>query len=150
MARIRRQDKLSVLFDPLLSVLQITGICMISKPSSGQWNRVWTFFLLFLCVQSNTYVFIKRTCLLNIFLSCPVGSSYFIGYLVQALIRLTSLLCDTVIHIALISTIEKTISWFFEKFESVLCDFNWTNLSLRMQRISLLGLVHLLLSVGEM
>lgn len=144
------QEKFHSLLGYLIPVLNITGIFLLPSSSSSfkmLLKRFWSIFLLVLCVQSNIYIVVKQTCVLNGFSGCSINC--FIGNLVQAMIRLTSLFCDTIIHVTLIISIERTITSFLLLLESVDCEFNWPGMSLRIQRISFIGLVYSLVTVCE-
>ena len=153
MTVVRLHEKFFSAFEPLLSMLEITGIRVSPLTSFSLQNRskrlVWSIFLLVLCVQSNIYMVIKRTCLLNSFFGCSKGDSdSLVRNLVHALLRWTSLLCDTTIHVTLITSIQSTITSLLALLESIDCNFNWPIVSVRIQRFSLLGLVYLLTTVS--
>lgn len=150
MTTLGLQKRFLLSFDPLLSMLEITGIRVVPVFSSSckiRKNRLWSIFLLVFCVQSNIYILFKRTYLLNNFSSSSIKKGDFIGDFTDTLTRMTSFICDTVIHAGLIFTVERTIVPFLGILQSVDCILERPVL-LPIQRISLLGLICLLLTVS--
>lgn len=151
MAALCIDDWFFLSFKPLLSTIQITGIRVLpvkmSSSLRNRWNKFWGVLLLILCVQGNAYNVFTRTCMLNGFVNCKKGSEGFIENLAQAMIRLTSLTCNTFIHAVLVFSIQKIITSLLE----ILKEANYNLIlprSVRVQTASFFGLVHLLFNVG--
>lgn len=138
-------------FKPLLSTIQITGIRVLpvqmSSSLRNRWNRFLGVLILVLCVQGNAYHVFRRTCMLNGFVRCGKGSEHFIENLAQAMIRLTSLSCNTFIHAVLVLSVQKIITSLME----IIKEANYNLIlprSVRVQTTSFFGLVHLVFNVG--
>lgn len=135
---------------PLNFFLRLTGVhlCINYSTWKSRLIRSWGISLFVLCVQSNVYITIKRTELLNDFFSFLPSDEGFARKLTSALFRLSALVSDVLIHFVLIFNIWPRIESFLEFLESVDCDLKRPNLSL-VQRISFIGLIYTLCTVSH-
>ncbi len=135
---------------PLSILLKITGV-FVNQNSDVEWRqrlyRFWTFFVLVLAIQSNFYIFVKRTLIIDFFFgSQEINVDRFIQVLVSELIRLSSLLSDIIVHLSLVFKIWPSVTLFLETLETVDLDFGWPNLS-PIKRYSMFGLIYVLFTV---
>lgn len=129
---------------PLSNLLYVTGIFTDPQPESKR-NRclacLWSFLWLVFLFQSNVYTAYARTPLVNNFFDVLQNSDILVVELANALIRVSSLIVDTVVHVHLILTISSIFKLFLEVLESVDFDLNRPNL-VRVHKISLNGLIY--------
>lgn len=132
--------------------LMITGVRLTPFDSLSCWKkliyRLWSVFFLIFCVQSNSFIVIKRSCLLNRFISCPQWFDNFIGDLTNVLIRTSQLVSDTIIHITIILTLQPTITTFLKNLEFIDGLLKRPRLT-RLKRLSLVGLIYLVVTVSQ-
>jgi hypothetical protein len=146
---LRDRFLLSVL-SPLSILFKITGVFVIQN-YEAQWRqrlyRFWTFFVFILAVQSNIYMFVRRTFMVEFFVGGPqITVARFIQVLLNELIRLSSLVSDTIIHLSLVFKIWPSVTLFLETLETVDLDFGRPNLS-PIKRYSVFGLIYVLVTV---
>jgi len=135
---------------PLSIILKITGVFVNQNPDS-QWRqrlyRFWTFFLLVLAIQSNIYIFVRRTLITEIlFTSQQINIDRFIQVLVNELVRFSGLVSDTIIHLGLVFKMWPSTILYLETLESVDLDFKRPDLS-PIKCYSTFGLIYLLFTV---
>ena len=141
---------LLTVFSPISILLNFTGVFVNPYPAS-QWRRhlyrFWTFFLLILAIQANVYIFVKRTLITEFFFaSQKINVNRFIWVLINELLRFSSLVSDSIIHIILVFKVWPSVNLFLETLESVDLDFKRPNLS-SIKRYSFCGLIYLLFTV---
>lgn len=129
--------------------LRLTGIHLDVRESTckSRFIRYWGIFLFFFCVQSNVYMTIKRTQLLNVFFSFLPRNEGFVREITNTIFRISALVSDFLVHFVLIFNTCPRIKSFLEFLEPVDCDFKRPNLS-SVQRISIIGLVYTLCTVS--
>lgn len=134
---------------PLSIFLRLTGIqlgiCELNWRS--QLVRFWGIVLLLICTQSNLYITIKRTQMLNDFFSFLPHVKGFVRELVNAIFRLSALISDILVHVTLVFNIWPKIKSFLVSLESVDYDLKRPNL-FRVKQISFIGLVYTLCMVS--
>ena len=135
---------------PLSTLFKVTGV-FVNQNSDAQWSRrlyrFWTFSVLILAIQSNFYIFVRRTLIIDfLFGSQQINVDRFIQVLVSELIRLSSLVSDIIVHLSLVFKIWPSVTLFLETLESVDLDFERPNLS-PIKRYSMYGLIYVLFTV---
>lgn len=128
---------------PLNAFFKLIGIHFKVR-ESNQGNlfiRCWGILLLVLCVQSNIYITFKRTKLFNDFFSLLPNAKNFDRELINAILRLSGLVSDVVVHTSLVFNIWPRIESFLAFLESVDYDLKRPNLS-QVKRVSLIGLIY--------
>lgn len=142
-------DRFFLTLTPFSSLLYTSGVFVSS--SYPKWkNRltgVWRIILLILCVQSNVYITIKRTTILYNFSSLLESSDGIVDDITNAMVRLSALVCDTVVHCELFFTAWPMVKSFLEVLEIVDHDLKRPSLS-RMRILSFIGLAYTLLTVS--
>jgi hypothetical protein len=133
---------------PLSALLKIVGV--FANPDS-QWSqrlyRSGTFFLLFLAIQSNIYIFVRRLQIIEIFFGGQeIKVERLIEVLVDDLYRLIRLVSDIIVHLSLVFKIWPSVTLFLETLESVDFKFKRPNLS-PIKRYSLFGLIYMVFMV---
>ncbi|KZS15329.1 Uncharacterized protein APZ42_019132 [Daphnia magna] len=135
---------------PLNNFLVATGV--LGNQSNSQWkrrlSRFWIFCMLGLTIQSNIYTSVKGIRSFTILFSDQeISVEQFIrDVLMIDLIRLSTLVFDTVIHISLVFCIWPSVNLYLETLESV--DFNLGRPILsHLKRYSLISLAYMLLEV---
>jgi hypothetical protein len=136
---------------PLSILFKVTGV-FVNQNSNAEWKhrlcRFWTFFVLVLAIQSNFYIYVRRTLIIDFFFgSQEINVDRFIQVLVSELIRLSSLFSDIVVHLSLVFKIWPSVTLFLQTLETVDLDFGRPNLS-PIKRYSIYGLIYLLFTVG--
>ena len=115
----------------------------------GAFTVFWTFSVLILAIQSNFYIFVRRTLIIDfLFGSQQINANRFIQVLVNELTRLSSLVSNIIVHLSLVFKIWPSVTLFLETLESVDLDFQRPNL-LPIKRYSMFGLIYLLFTVGS-
>lgn len=134
---------------PLSFFLILTGVFLQQSDSKRKRYLfiLWSFFWLTLGIQSNAFIFIKRSQLQAIFSFQEISVDGLIRRLVNVLFRLNGCIFDTFIHYYLIVTIRPTVMLFLEALESIDCDLKSPTLSPRVKRLSLIGLLYIVVSV---
>ncbi|EFX89767.1 hypothetical protein DAPPUDRAFT_310195 [Daphnia pulex] len=150
MAGTLRDRFLLSALSPLNILLQITGV-FVNQNSEAQWRqrlyRFWTFFLLILAVQSNIYIFVRRTLIIQLLPTIrQINVDRLIQVLLNSLIRLNGLVFDTMIHLILVFQLWPSVILYLETLETVDLDFGRPNLS-PIKRFSLFSLIYVLLTV---
>jgi hypothetical protein len=135
---------------PLSTLFKVTGV-FVNQNSDSPWSRrlyrFWTFSVLILAIQSNFYIFVRRTLIIDfLFGSQQINVDRFIQVLVSELIRLSSLVSDIIVHLSLVFKIWPSVTLFLETLESVDLDFERPNLS-PIKRYSMYGLIYVLFTV---
>jgi hypothetical protein len=135
---------------PLSALLQIVGV-FVNQNSDSQWRqrlyRSGTFFLLFLAIQSNIYIFVRRLQIIEIFFGGQeIKVERLIEVLVDDLYRLIRLVSDIIVHLSLVFKIWPSVTLFLETLESVDFKFKRPNLS-PIKRYSLFGLIYMVFMV---
>lgn len=135
---------------PLNNFLVATGV--LGNQSNSQWkrrlSRFWIFCMLGLTIQSNIYTSVKGIRSFTILFSDQEISveQLIRDVLMIDLIRLSTLVFDTVIHISLVFCIWPSVNLYLETLESV--DFNLGRPILsHLKRYSLISLAYMLLEV---
>ncbi|EFX89765.1 hypothetical protein DAPPUDRAFT_346895 [Daphnia pulex] len=151
MAGTLRDRFLLSALSPLNILLQITGV-FVNQNSETRWRqrfyRFWTFFLLILAVQSNIYIFVRRSFMMEqIFTYQQINVDRFIHFLVNALIRLSWAVSETIVHLILVFKMWPSVILYLETLETVDFNFGRPNLS-PTKRYSLFGLIYVLLTVA--
>ena len=133
---------------PLSALLQIVGV-FVNQNLDSQWRqrfyRSGTFFFLILAIQSNIYIFVRRSKITEIFFSSQKINDL-IQDLVNELTRFIQLVSDIIVHLSLVFKIWPSITLFLETLESVDLQFKRPSLS-PIKRYSLLGLIYMLFMV---
>jgi hypothetical protein len=98
MAGTLRDRFLLSALSPLTILFKIMGVFVIQN-SEARWRqrlyRFWTFFVLILAVQSNIYIFFRRTLIIEFLLSGQkINVNRLIQVLLNELIRLGSLVSN--------------------------------------------------------
>jgi hypothetical protein len=134
----------------LSALLQIVGV-FVNQNLDSQWRqrlyRSGTFFLLFLAIQSNIYIFVRRLQIIEIFFGGQeIKVERLIEVLVDDLYRLIRLVSDIIVHLSLVFKIWPSVTLFLETLESVDFKFKRPNLS-PIKRYSLFGLIYMVFMV---
>lgn len=136
---------LNCALSPLNFFLKLTGVYL--NLSDLTWRnllvRFWGIFLLIICTQSNIYITVKRTTLFTDFFSLLPHVKDFDHELTNALFRLTALVSDTLVHVALVFNIWPRIEYFLDFLETVDYELKRPNLC-HVNRISQIGLLYTL------
>jgi hypothetical protein len=135
---------------PLNILLKITGV-FVNQNSEAQWRqrlyRFWTFFLLILAIQSNIYIFVRRTLIIELLSTIwEINVDRLIQVLLNALIRLNGLVFDTTIHLIFMFKLWPSVILYLETLETVDLNFGRPNLW-PIKRYSLFGLIYVLFTV---
>ncbi len=135
---------------PLNILLKITGV-FVNQNFEAQWRqhlyRFWTFFLFILAIQSNIYIFVRRTLIIQLLSTIwEINVDRLIQVLLNSLIRLNGLVFDTTIHLILVFKLWPSVILYLETLETVDLDFGRPNLS-PIKRYSLFSLIYVLLTV---
>jgi hypothetical protein len=148
MAETLRNRFLRLALSPLSALLKIVGV--FANPDS-QWSqrlyRSGTFFLLILAIQSNIYIFVRRSQIIEIFFGGrEIHVDKLIEVLVNELTRLSQLVSDAIVHLSLVFKIWPSVTLFLENLESVDLKFEQPSLS-PIKRYSLFGLIYMVFMV---
>jgi hypothetical protein len=150
MAGTLRDRFLLSALSPLNILLKITGV-FVNQKSEAQWRqrlyRFWTFFLFILAVQSNIYIFVRRSCMMEQIFTQQINVDRFIHSLVNALIRLSWIVSETIVHLNLMFKMWPSAVLYLETLESVDLDFGRPDLS-PIKRYSIYGLIYVLFTVS--
>jgi hypothetical protein len=151
MAETLRNRFLRLALSPLSALLQIVGV-FVNQNLDSQWRqrlyRSGTFFLLILAIQSNIYIFVRRSQIIEFFFdSQEINVDRLIEGIVDDLYRLISLVFDIIVHLSLVFKIWPSITLFLDTLESVDLQFEQPSLS-PIKRYSLLGLIYMLFMVS--
>ncbi|EFX74771.1 hypothetical protein DAPPUDRAFT_346882 [Daphnia pulex] len=149
-AETLRDRFLRLALSPLSALLKIVGVFYNQNLDSQQTQRLCrsgTFFLLILAIQSNIYIFVRRSQIIEIlFGSQEINVDKLIEVLVHELTRFSQLVSDAIVHLSLVFKIWPSVTLFLETLESVDSQFGQPSLS-PIKRYSLFGLIYMLFMV---
>lgn len=132
--------------------MELTGVRLVPFDSPNTWKKyfykLWSVIFLIICVQSNIFIVMKRSCLLYRFISCPQWFDNFIGEFTKVLILISQLISDTTVHVSMILTLQTTVSIFLSILKSIDDILKQPSL-IRLKQFSLFGLIYLLITVSE-
>ncbi len=142
---------LRLALSPLSALLKIWGV-FVNQNLDSQWRqrlyRSGTFFLLILAIQSNIYIFVRRSQIIDfLFGSQEKNVNKLIEVLVSELTLLSSLVSDAIVHLCLVFKIWPSVTLFLETLESVDSQFQRPSLS-PIRRYSWFGLFYMLFMVS--
>ncbi len=146
-ASLKDRFHLSAL-SPLSFFLNLTGV-FLQQPDSKKKQGLfifWSFFCLALSIQSNLFIFIKKSQLRAIF-TFQESTDGLVCHLLNELFRFNSCIFHIFLHSYLIITIRPTIKLFLEALEPTDRDLKTPNLPPRVKRSSLIGLLYMMFSV---
>ncbi len=134
---------------PLNFFLNLTGV-FLQQPDSKRKQGLfifWSYFCLAMSIQSNVFIFIKRSQLQNIFSYQELSTDKLTRHLVNELFRFNACILHTFIHFYLIISIRPTVTLFLETFEFIDSDLKTPALPPCVKRSSLTGLLYMVFTV---
>ena len=150
MKGIPLQQRFSHCTQPLFSIMAMTGVYLEPIGPRTTWKtlskRLWSILWLIFCVQGSIFIVFKHFCPIKSFFTCGAHGG-FSGELAIVLLRLSELVCDTVVHVTLIFTIESTITSFLKILEPVDNDLKRPSLW-SVKRLTVIGLIYLMTTVS--